>query len=56
MSQIQISADVMLREIAIENEWRRNRMLILAQQLANAEAAKEAVAEAKSGDKVEPAS
>jgi hypothetical protein len=34
----------MLRETMIENEWRRNRMLILAQQLANAEAEQKAVA------------
>lgn len=36
MSQIQISPDVMLRETMIENEWRRNRMLILAQEAADA--------------------
>lgn len=37
MSQIQISAEVALREAMIKNQWLENRVLVLAQQLADAE-------------------
>ncbi len=38
MAQVQISPDVALRETMIESEQRRNRVLVLAQQLADAQA------------------
>lgn len=38
MAQVQISPDVALRETMIESEQRRNRVMVLAQQLADAQA------------------
>ena len=37
VSQIQISPDIALRETLIESEQRRNRVMVLAQQLAEAQ-------------------
>jgi hypothetical protein len=37
MSQVQISTETALRETMIENEWRKGRMMILAQQLIDAQ-------------------
>lgn len=37
MSQIQVSPEIALRETLIESEQRRNRVMVLAQQLAEAQ-------------------
>ena len=37
VSQIQISPDIALRETLIESEQRRNRVMVLAQQLVEAQ-------------------
>lgn len=34
MAQVQISSETALRETMIESEWRRNRIMVLAQQIA----------------------
>lgn len=38
MAEMKIGADALALELALENEWRRNRQLVLAQQLADAKA------------------